>query len=294
MDVTWLATFRAVARTGSFTAAAKDLRYTQSAVSRQVSALEDTIGAALFDRLPRGVLLTEQGRTLLAHAEAVLDRLDLARRDAIALRETSAGRVRIGAFASADAALVPRSIAEFHRECPGVEVSLTEGRTPGLVEQVRTGRVDVAVVSLRAGAEVDGVRLRHLVDEPMLVALPRDHRFARRRTVRLAELSGERWIAGSANPEDTLLAGTPESVHYVVREWVAKMGFVAAGLGVTLIPALAASGTRPDVLVKRLHPDDAPVRGVHAATAAGVADSAAVTAFLPILRGTARDLRAEW
>src|SRR6266508_6756147 len=86
MDLVWLEVFREVARQGSFTAAAESLRYTQSAVSRQIAALESDTGATLFDRVPRGVRLTDEGRCLLEHAEAVLGRLDTARRDLTALR----------------------------------------------------------------------------------------------------------------------------------------------------------------------------------------------------------------
>src|SRR4029453_6666541 len=99
MEIIWLRVFREVARQGSFTAAADALRYTQSAVSRQIAALESDTGATLFDRVPRGVRLTDEGRCLLEHADAVLGRLDSARRDLAALRDLDGGRLRIGAFA---------------------------------------------------------------------------------------------------------------------------------------------------------------------------------------------------
>ena len=105
-----LRVFVEVARLGSFTAAAPALGYTQSAISRQISALEDEAGMALFDRLPRGVRLTEPGQRLLSHAKAVLDRLEAARRELSDLRELATGRLRVGAFATADAALVPHAI----------------------------------------------------------------------------------------------------------------------------------------------------------------------------------------
>ncbi|GAB3803149.1 LysR family transcriptional regulator [Micromonospora zhanjiangensis] len=107
METQLLEVFRAVARDGSVTAAAGRLGFTQSAVSRQVATLEAEIGSRLFDRLPRGVALTEEGRTLLPHAEAVLDRLTAARRDVEDLRGLRHGRVRVGAFPTAVAALVP-------------------------------------------------------------------------------------------------------------------------------------------------------------------------------------------
>src|SRR2546421_3129853 len=114
MDIVWLEVFREVARRGSFTAAAQALSYTQSAVSRQIAALEQDTGTTLFDRVPRGVRLTDEGRCLLEHAEVVLGRLESARRDLAALRDLDIGRLRVGAFATADAALVPRAMATFH------------------------------------------------------------------------------------------------------------------------------------------------------------------------------------
>src|SRR3954465_4388425 len=142
-----LRVFVAVARLGSFTAAGPDLGYTQSAVSRQVAALEDEAGVALFDRLPRGVRLTEPGRRLVPHAQAVLDRLDTARRELAALQDLTTGRLRVGAFATADAVLVPQAIATFRRSYPDVEVTLQEGFTPDLLAMVGDGSVDMAVVS---------------------------------------------------------------------------------------------------------------------------------------------------
>ncbi|GAB3909047.1 hypothetical protein GCM10029964_109970 [Kibdelosporangium lantanae] len=146
-----LRVFVAVAKLGSFTAAGPDLGYTQSAISRQISALEDEVGVALFDRLPRGVRLTEPGRRLLPHAQAVLERLDTARRDLASLHALTTGRLRVAGFATADAVLVPQAIATFRRSYPDVEVTLQEGFTPDLLAMVGDGSVDIAVVSFPAG-----------------------------------------------------------------------------------------------------------------------------------------------
>jgi DNA-binding transcriptional LysR family regulator len=299
MQVESLEVFRTVARHGSITGAAHALRYTQSAVSRQIATLEAETGTRLFDRLPRGVALTDEGRSLLPHAEAVLDRLATARSDLDALRGLGGGRLRVGAFPTAVAALVPRALAAFRDAHPGVTLSLIEGRTADLLERLRGGDADLAVVSAAPDRPLESARfdLHHLLDEHLLVAVPRGHRLARRRTVRLAELADESFIAGSATAEETLLRATLPAafrprVDIVAAEWTGKLGCVAAGLGVALLPALAVRARPADIVLLRLHPDDATVRRVFAATVAGRGRTPAVTRLLAQLEAVAGDYAA--
>jgi DNA-binding transcriptional LysR family regulator len=268
-----LEVFVAVARGGSFTRAARVLGYTQSAVSRQIAVLEKELSADLFDRLPRGVALTEQGRALLPHAEATLERLRTAQRDLAALRDIGAGRLRVGAFPTAVAALVPRALAAFRTAYPKAQLSLVEGLTPTLLDRLSAGEADLAVVSAPPDQPLDTTRfdLHHLLDEQLLVAVAPGHPLAGRHTVRLAELAGDSFIAGSATAEETLLrAGLPSGfrprIDIVAAEWTGKLGCVAAGLGVALVPALAVRATPADLVLLRLHPDDVSVRQVFAAT----------------------------
>jgi DNA-binding transcriptional LysR family regulator len=297
MHVEALDVFRTVARYGSITSAAVALRYTQSAVSRQIAALEGQIGARLFDRLPRGVTLTQEGACLLDHAEAILDRLATARQEVDALRGLRGGRLRVGAFPTAVAALVPRALAAFRGQHPDVTLSLVEGRTPALLERLVSGDADVAVVSAAPARPIDPGRfsLRHLLDERLLLAVPRGHRLARRRTVRLADLRDDPFVVGSATAEETLVraslpAGFQPRVDIVAAEWTGKLGCVAAGLGVALVPALAVRAAPADIALLRLHPADAAVRQIFAATAVGRRAPAAVTRLLVHLRRVARQL----
>jgi DNA-binding transcriptional LysR family regulator len=310
MDTELLGVFREVARQGSFTAAARALGFTQSAVSRQVSALESEFGAELFDRLPRGVRLTESGRCLLSHAEAVLDRLTAAADDLRALRSLAGGRLRVGAFPTADTSLVPRAVAAFRAAYPGVQLSFAEGFVRDLVARLAAGPgpgdLDVAVVTSTVPGLLDGLKLRHVMDDKMFVAMHPSHPCAGQASVRLAELAAEDWIAGSSRLEETLFgavggavaeAGFRPRIRYVIREWVAKQGFVAAGLGVTLIPSLAAGSARPDMVLVPLHPDDSPVRAIYAAWPAGTTPPAALDAFLGFLDDAAMhvaDRSASW
>jgi DNA-binding transcriptional LysR family regulator len=286
MDTARLTIFREVATLGSFTAAAKALRYTQSAVSRQIAVLEDDLGVALFDREARGVRLTEEGRTLLTHAEAVLDRLDVARREIAALRELDGGRLRIGAFPTAGAVLVPHAMAAFHHDHPNVQLSFSDGLSARLADRLRAGDLDVVVL----GGTAEG---RHLFDDPLFVALPGKHRLAGRETVRLAELSDEDWIAGSTTVEDTLIAaclrsGFRPAVRYVVQEWTTKQGLVAAGLGVTLVPGLLCGAVRSDLVLVRLRADETTTRPVTVAAS----DRVVAQRFVPYLVASTELLRA--
>ncbi|MET0422756.1 MAG: LysR substrate-binding domain-containing protein [Actinoplanes sp.] len=290
METQLLDVFRTVAHLGSITAAARRLRFTQSAVSRQIGTLEAEIGARVFDRLPRGVALTEAGRALLPYADRVLDGLTDARRAVDDLRRLDGGRLRVGAFPTAVAALVPRALASFRRAYPEVALSLVEGLTPGLLERLAAGEADVAVVSSAPAGPIDRARfdLHHLLDERMLVAVAADHRLAGRGQVRLAELAEDAFIAGSADAEETLLraslpAGFQPRIDIVAAEWTGKLGCVAAGLGVALIPALAVRGAPGDLALLTLHPDDAPVRQVYAATVAGRTEPPAVARFRELL-----------
>ena len=295
MDTALLEVFLEVARRESFTAAAASLGYTQSAISRQIAALESSVGAPLFDRLPRGVRLTEEGRALVPHATAVVGRLQAAVADVRAVRTLGGGGLRLGAIPTADMALIPRAIAEFRRAHPAVVVGHAEGLTRGLVVDVRDGDLDLAVVgTAHPEPAFEGVRLRKLMDDALSVALPLDHRLAGREMLSLADLEGENWIAGQPRTQDTLIAGVQDGdfqpqIPYVVLEWSAKQGFVAAGLGVTLVPTLAASAVRPDVVVVALDPREITPRSVFVATPEGVEDSAAVTAFVEILERSVLD-----
>lgn len=290
-----LEVFRTVARYGSITAAARSLRFTQSAVSRQIAALESELGARVFDRLPRGVVLTEEGRTLLPHAEAVSDRLTAARRDLDELHGLGGGRLRVGAFPTAVAALVPRAMAAFRSAYPQVAMSLVEGLTPGLLERLSTGDADIAVVSSSPTGPMDTSRfeLHHLLDERLFVAVSREHRLARRRTIRLAELADDAFIVGSATAENALLraslpSGFQPRIDIIAAEWTGKLGCVAAGLGVALVPALALRGKPADIVLLRLHAEDESVRQIFAATLAGRTKPPAVTHFLAHLEESAQ------
>jgi DNA-binding transcriptional LysR family regulator len=301
LSLTGLRVLREVAARGSFTAAAESLGYTQSAVSRQVAALEGAAGVALFRRGARGVSLTDAGSALLRRAGAVLDEVDAARRELEGLSARATGRLRVGAFPTAVAALLPRALARFRAGQPGVEVSLREGSTPSQLRRIGAESADVAVVGVLPGGRLQRDRLialEHLVDDPLLLAVGPDHRLARRRSVDLDELASESWIAAGPKADDTFLgawqwAEWRPRVDFVAREWTAKLGLVAANLGVTLVPGLAAGAVRPDVGLVRIRSERAATRQVLVATRAGSEQIAPVPAFVERLHEAAAELAAE-
>jgi DNA-binding transcriptional LysR family regulator len=298
MDILLLRTFSEVARHGSITGAARALGYTQSAVSRQVATLEANSGARLLDRRARGVELTEHGRTLLPHAEALLARLEAARHDLEAVGRLDGGHLRIGAFPTANAALIPLAMADFASTHPSVSLSLIEGSTRRQLGGLEAADVDLAVISAFPAQSLHSERfeLTHLLDDVMLVALPPSHRLAGRESLRLVELAGESWIAAGASDDSRALSPLrlePESeprIDFVVGEWTAKLGLVAAGLGITLVPSLAAAAIRADIALVSLRADERSRRRVYAATARGRTRPPAAEAFTEILAQHARTI----
>ena len=154
------------------------------------------------------------------------------------------------------------------------------------------GGLDLAIVSTTGRAPLDAYTLHHLLDESLYVAVPAGHPLAAEPSVRLPQLADADWISGTARPEGTLLDaalrhGFRPRVAHVVAEWTAKQGYVAAGLGVALIPALAAESVRPDIALLPVLDEDAPARAVYAATARGRSLAPRHGAFLGALREAA-------
>src|SRR5882757_9957805 len=198
-----------VAAHGSFTAAADALGYTQSAVSRQVAAMEQAAGSPLFERLARGVRPTNAGLVLLRHAGPVLERVDAASLELGGLRDRLEGRLALGAFPSALGALVPRALARLRRRYPAIVVILREGTTPAQLRRLRAGRLELAVIALdtEAGTEariaLDDLRTDILLEGRLLVAVPSTHHLAQRGTIDVTELEDGPWIVGDSGGWDS-------------------------------------------------------------------------------------------
>jgi DNA-binding transcriptional LysR family regulator len=300
LNLTGLRVLREVAARGSFTAAAESLGYTQSAVSRQVAALEAAAGTPLFDRTARGVRITDAGETLLHRAATVLDEVDAAQRELEGMSELATGHLRVGAIPTAVASLIPRALGAFRERHPGVDVSLREGSTASQVKRLVSGSAEVAVVGVlpeRKPPRDSRLVIEHLLDDPLLLAVGRGHRLERRRSVDLDELEAERWISATPKGNDMVLGAWEwgdwrPQVEFIAREWTAKLGLVAAGLGVTLFPGLAADAVRPDISLVRIRSEIPATRTVLLATRAGDLPRP-VAELRDLLHETAAELQAD-
>ncbi|MER6330965.1 LysR family transcriptional regulator [Streptomyces sp. NPDC001034] len=238
-----LRVLREVAERGTFTAAAEALGYTQSAVSRQMAALEQATGARLFDRYAGGVRLTGSGRALLRHAVVALDALEAADRELRGAEEVERGRVRLGFFPTAGALIVPRALAMLRQEHPHLEVTTREATTPSLVRALRAGTLDLAILSSRPPHRSPDTDDPPLSVEPLLevrlaVAVPTSGPFAERGSVSVEEIAREPWIASPGTADEPLLGVWPglpgrPKIRHTARDWLTKLHLVAAGAGIT-------------------------------------------------------------
>jgi DNA-binding transcriptional LysR family regulator len=246
LDPRRMLTFREVARQRSFSRAARELALTQPAVSQQIRALETQLGARLIERRRGLFALTAVGELLLAHADLLSERLQLAETQLDEAIADERGRLRLGAFPSVLATLVPTAVADLQLSVAARGVSIVQGNTEELVAGVRDGSLHLALCFQDAAEprrEHAETRREDLLDEPMVAAIPPDHRLAGRARVRLAELAEDSWT--SATPDGLIYracvaAGFEPRIAYLTGDPLAIRSLVAAGLAVTLTPRLLA------------------------------------------------------
>jgi DNA-binding transcriptional LysR family regulator len=257
VDAHLLRTFVAVARSGSFSAAARELGYTQSAVSQHIAALGGRLGATLLHRRP--VAVTEPGQRLLDHAGPILLRLAAARADVLRAAGEPVGRLLVGAAPLAVTAAVAGALAGLRRDRPGLQVALSVTGRAAVAAGVAAGEFDVGLID-GVAAPSDPLRLpdagwlaaRAVDEQPVVVALPAGHPLGRRGGLRLTDLADAGWIDAPdvAPPLADLRAATetdglPARFGYAGTDTSALLALVAAGHGLALLPAgalLRASG----------------------------------------------------
>jgi DNA-binding transcriptional LysR family regulator len=319
LNVARLRVLSEVAARGSISAAADALSYTQSAVSQQIAALEAETGMTLLERQPRGVRLTGAGRALVAHAEGILAGVRAAEEELAAIAGLRGGELRMASFPTAGATLMPLAIARFRATYPDVRLTLAEGEPQEIAPRLAAGEFDIALLfefsaprNAPAAGRVDAttqetalatepeharVTRVELLEDPMYLALPRQHPLARRRSLRLEELAGEAWVQTSRESpcarhvvECCRAAGFEPGVAFESDDYQTVQGLVATGVGVALIPELALSVVREDIVVRALAPHP-PARRVIAALPRGAGPRTrllpAATAMLRVLEEAA-------
>ena len=309
LDANALRVVRAVHETGSITAAAVALGFSQPAVSQQLKRLEQRLGLSVIERVGRGVRLTEAGLVLARHAVTVATALDAASGEIAELQGLRAGLVRLVAFPSASATLVPGLLARMKQRHAQISITYLEAEPPEAVAAVRENRADLAITFSYPGDRVDphresaqGLRVATLRREEMMLVLPSGHPLAgvvsgvvgRRAgasdtgTIDLGDLADENWVAGCPRCRGHLLdlcdrRGFAPRISYETDNVAAVFGLVEAGIGVALLPALAIEsvGRRPGVVIRATTGRDH--RTLHAVTAAGAERVPALAASLRAL-----------
>lgn len=298
LDAAALRLVRAVQTTGSVTAAAHALGITQPAASQQLRAVERLVGTPVVLRSGRGVRLTEAGQVLARSAISVQAALDATLEEVAAVASLHAGRVRVAAFPSAAATLLPRALAALRTAHPGISTSFVEAEPPEALALLDAGRCEIALTfrDPRAAVERDTPRraVTPLLRDEVLLVLPRGERAADPAGVDLADLADRPWIAGCEQCRAQLVAtcagaGFTPGVDFATDDYVTVLGLVRAGLGVATLPGLAlAAVPHDDVDVhpvrQRAH------REVEAVHAPGMERVPAVAATLAVLRAAAVDL----
>lgn len=293
-----LQVLRAISREGSLAAAARALRFTQPTITHHLATLESHFGAPLFHRSPRGATLTEVGEALLPHAEAILERARLAEQEVRGMVRHGAATLRVGTFPTAGALLLPPAVRRLHQR--GVRVTIQEGELPVLLAGLRSRELHVALVYSQPGDRLDLEEefvVHPLLEDPLLLALPADHPQAGLTRVPLAALRDSGWIMGTNDwdPCDRVLTRACaqegfEPVHVMrTDDYAVLQGFVAAGIGVALIPLLVAGTFREDIAIRQV--DGPPLARQIGVAMLRTTTATSVHQLLTELKATAAGLR---
>jgi len=246
MELQQLRYFCAIADTGSFTRAARQTHVSQPSLSQQIRMLEDELGTRLIDRLGRTVQLTELGRSFLPRARAVLRDLEAARSDVVERKASICGPIFVGVIPTIAPYFLPPILATFSRKYPEARVTVVEEITPLLLERIRAGTMDVAIAALPLQARSHDFQTFPLMAEKLYAVLPKRHALAKRRTVSLGELQDDPFVLlrdGHCFRETAFAACKRARLNpkiiFESGQFSSILSMVGAGLGVSIVPAMA-------------------------------------------------------
>jgi DNA-binding transcriptional LysR family regulator len=295
IDFNRLRCLHAVATHGSVTKAASELHLSPSAVSQQLSKLEEELGRRLLEPKGRGIRLTEPALVLARHATAVLAQLERARADLEATQTGVHGSLRLGVFPTAARGIAPRALAQLRRAHARLEVGMQELEPTESIGMLLRGDLDVVVAQDWFNAPLAlprELQRRQLLDDEADLVVPANHPLAKRRTVELGELVSEKWISWQhgSNCHDWLVltlrvSGIEPDIVHTAAEHPTQLALVEAGLGVAVVPRLGRGPLPRGVRLVQLRP--ALTRRVYALWRATDSGRPTVKALLDALESAA-------
>ncbi|SFS42762.1 LysR family transcriptional regulator [Saccharopolyspora flava] len=296
LDVRRMQVLRAVVTSGSVSAAASNLGFTPSAISQQLATLEKEAGTPLLEKAGRGLRPTPAGTLLAERAGRIADLLGETEAELADIRAGRTGLLRLRFFTTAAVGLIPQAVAKFRAEHPEVQLDL-QLQEEGLLDDVAAGESDLAVVVLGASVpELRGVRFVHLADDPYRLVLPASHPQADQASVDMAKLAHDSWVNSAVTDggicsrllEDAYAsAGFTPRVVVETDSTYSAQSFVAAGMGIALVPRLGLEVVHPGVEICEIT-KPAPTRRLHLAVREAVADLPATRSLQDCLHEVAQ------
>lgn len=292
MELQQLRYVLAVARTGNFSRAAEQCHVSQPSLSQQIQKLEDELGERLFDRLKTRARLTAAGEALRERAGRILAEVEAVQREATETRALARGHVAIGVLPTIAPYLLPQVLTGFSQKFPGIEIAVQENTTAQLLGLLVACEVDLVIASLPLHDE--RMRVESLFAEELRVALPPGHSLLQRRTIRAADLEAERFILmkeGHCLGDQVLNFCTRRDLHPNIlcrsTQIETIRALVEAGLGISLVPAMACPSTPSGRRLYRSLAEPAPRRTIVAAWLEARPPGRAANALLRHLREVA-------
>ena len=278
----------AVARSGNFSRAAEQCHVSQPSLSQQILKLEEELGERLFDRTKRETKVTPHGAAFLRRAVRILEEVDAATREAHDAKELVSGVIAIGVIPTISPYLLPRVMAAFAGDYPGVEMIVQEETTARLLKLLQAYEIDFALIS--PPFDIGNLETSHLLNDELLLALPRNHPLTRKKVIAAADLKRENLLLMKEEHclSDQVLSFCNRrdfrpKISFRSAQLETIQSLIAAGMGVSLIPAMAASADKKSRLFYRSFNDGKPQRSIVAAWPKQRPPGRAATQFLKIL-----------